>query len=98
LAVKTIMAPVHPGEILREEFLTPLGMSGYKLAKLLHVTETRVYDIVNERRSITAEMGLRLARLFGTSEQFWINLQAHYDSEVAKDKIGAELAEICPVG
>lgn len=94
---KTIMAPVHPGEILREEFLEPLNISSYKLAQMLHVTEPRVYGIVNEKRSITAEMGLRLARLFGTSEQFWINLQARYDSEVARDNLGAELAEICPV-
>ena len=97
MAEKAVMAPVHPGEILREEFLKPLGMTNYKLAKLLHVPETRISEIVNERRGITADTGLRLSRLFGTSEQFWINVQGRYDSEVAKDKIGAELAEICPV-
>lgn len=97
MAEKTIMAPVHPGEILREEFLRPLSMSNYKLARLLHVPETRISEIVNERRGITADTGLRLARLFRTSEQFWINLQGRYDSEIAKEKLGAELAEICPV-
>lgn len=77
--------PTHPGEILREDFLEPMGISVYALANALHVPRSRVNDIVRSRRAITADTALRLARCFGTTPEFWINLQAHYDLEVAKD-------------
>jgi addiction module HigA family antidote len=70
---------VHPGEILREEFLKPLGMSAYELAKRLHVPTPRVNDIVLERRGISADTAVRLSRFFGTTEQFWLNLQGAYE-------------------
>src|SRR5260370_26548428 len=77
-----LMAPVHPGEILREDFMKPLGLSVNKLALELHVTATRIGEIVHERRRITAETALRLARYFKTNAEFWLNLQDMYDSEV----------------
>jgi addiction module HigA family antidote len=78
------MRPIHPGEILREEYLVPLGMSVNSLAKALKVTPPRINDIVRERRGITADTALRLARYFGTDARFWINLQAAYDLRVAE--------------
>ncbi len=77
--------PSHPGEILREDFLEPMGISVYALANAIKVPRSRVNDIVRGRRAITADTALRLARYFATSPEFWINLQAHYDLEVAKD-------------
>jgi addiction module HigA family antidote len=79
------LPPIHPGETLIEDFLKPLGLSANRLALELHVPVTRVNEIVHGRRSITADTALRLARYFGTSPQFWINLQASYDLEVAID-------------
>ncbi len=79
------LPPIHPGETLREDFLKPLGLSANRLAIELHVPVTRINDIAHGRRSITADTALRLARYFGTSPQFWINLQANYDLEVASD-------------
>jgi addiction module antidote protein, HigA family len=79
---------MHPGETLREDFLRPLGLSVNRLAIELHVPVTRINDIANCRRSITADTALRLARYFGTSPQFWLNLQVNYDLEVAMDAIG----------
>jgi addiction module HigA family antidote len=76
-----LMAPVHPGEILREDFMKPLGLSANKLALELHVSATRIAEIVNERRRITAETALRLARYFKTNAEFWLNLQNFYDLE-----------------
>ncbi len=81
------MAPVHPGEILFEEFLKPLGISQYKLAKDISVPPRRINEIVHGKRSITADTALRLARYFGLSERFWLNLQSRYDLEVEKDKL-----------
>src|SRR5437763_10893792 len=81
-------APVHPGEILLEEFLSPLGLSQYRLAKDTSVPPRRINEIVRGTRSISADTALRLARYFGTSERFWLNLQAHYDLEVEKDRLG----------
>lgn len=92
----TIMEPVHPGEILREEFLTPMGMTDYQLAKALHVPQTRISEITKRRRSISADTGLRLSRYFGMSEGFWIGLQADYDHERAKDQLAEELQRIIP--
>jgi addiction module HigA family antidote len=85
------MAPVHPGEILQEEFLSPLGISQYRLAKETSVPPRRINLIVRGGRAVTADTALRLARYFGTSEQFWLNLQARYDLEVEKDRLGGRL-------
>ena len=78
------MRPVHPGEILREEYLTPLGMSVNSLAKALNVTPARINEIVRERRGVTADTALRLARYFGTDARSWVNLQAAYDLRVTE--------------
>jgi len=86
------LKPVHPGEILREEFLKPLHLSMNKLALDLRVPVTRVADIVNERRGITADTALRLARYFRNAPAFWMNLQTRYDLEVAQDEIAAKVA------
>ena len=83
--------PIHPGEILLEEFLEPMGITQYRLAKDISVTPRRVNEIVHGRRSITADTALRLARYFGTSERFWMNLQARYDLEVEKERLGSRL-------
>ncbi len=80
------LRPVHPGEILKEEFLSPLGLSMNKLALGLRVPATRIAEIVHERRGITSESALRLARYFKTTPEFWITLQARYDLDVATDK------------
>jgi addiction module HigA family antidote len=81
-----VLAPIHPGEILMEEFLKPLGISQYKLAKDIHVPARRINEIVHGKRSITADTALRLSRYFNLSERFWLNLQARYDLEMEKDK------------
>jgi addiction module HigA family antidote len=91
------MAPIHPGEILAEEFLTPLGITQHKLAVAIGVPPRRINEIVHGTRRITADTGLRLARYFGTSERFWINLQARHDLEVERDRLGATLDQIKPV-
>ena len=85
------IAPVHPGEILLEEFLKPLGISQYKLAKDISVPPRRINEIVQGKRSITADTALRLSRYFGLSERFWLNLQSRYDLEVEKDKLDVRL-------
>lgn len=83
--------PVHPGEILTEEFMKPLELSQNKLAQELRVPVTRVGEIVNGRRSVTADTALRLARYFKNTAAFWMNLQVHYDLEVAEDEGGARI-------
>jgi addiction module HigA family antidote len=88
--MKTI-EPIHPGEILDEEFLDPMGISQYRLAKDISVPARRINEIVHGKRSITADTALRLGRYFGTSAQFWMNLQDHFDLEVQMDKIGSRL-------
>ena len=85
------IAAVHPGEILIEEFLKPLGISQYKLAKDISVPPRRINEIVQGKRSITADTALRLARYFSLSERFWLNLQSRYDLEVEKDKLDMRL-------
>jgi antitoxin HigA-1 len=85
------LPPVHPGEVLLEEFLSPLGVSQYRLAKETSVPARRINEIVRGLRSISADTALRLARYFGTSERFWLNLQARYDLEVEKDRLGNRL-------
>jgi addiction module HigA family antidote len=84
---------IHPGEILLEEFLKPMAISQYRIAKDINVPARRINEIVHGKRSITANTALRLAQYFGTSPQFWLNLQAHYDLEIEKDKIGKRLPE-----
>ena len=86
------LKPVHPGEILREEFMGPLGLSMNKLAMALSAPVARIADIVNERRGITADTALRFARYFNNSPTFWMNLQTRYDQEVAQDEIAAKVA------
>jgi addiction module HigA family antidote len=86
------MPPIHPGETLREDFLKPLGLTANRLATELFVPVTRINDIVRRRRAITAGSALRLARYFGTTPQFWINLQSNYDLELAQDAQGAEIS------
>lgn len=83
--------PIHPGEILEEEFLGPLGISQYRLAKDISVPARRINEIVHGLRGISADTALRLARYFGTSEEFWMNLQAHYDLEVERDRLRGRL-------
>jgi addiction module HigA family antidote len=83
--------PIHPGEILREEFLAPLAISQYRLAKDVSVPPRRINEIVRGMRAITADTALRLARYFGTTDRFWLNLQARYDLEVERDRLGGRL-------
>lgn len=90
MATKKLPA-VHPGKILLLEFLEPLGVSQYRLAKDIHVPPRRINEIVKGTRAITANTALRLARYFATSERFWLNLQAHYDLEVERDRLGSSL-------
>lgn len=85
------LAPIHPGEILNEEFLKPFHISQYRLANDISVPPRRINEIVHGRRSVSADTALRLARYFGTSDQFWINLQTRYDLEVEKDKLADRL-------
>ncbi len=87
------MPPIHPGEILLEEFLEPMGISQYKLAKDISVPPRRINEIVQGKRSISANTALRLSRYFGLSERFWLNLQSRYDLEVEKDKLDVRLAK-----
>ena len=88
---KEKMAPIHPGEILQEDFLKPLGISQYRLAKDISVPPRRINEIVLEKRAVSANTALRLSKYFGTSERFWLNIQAKYDLEVEKDKLGERL-------
>lgn len=91
------MRPIHPGEILREEFMEPLGLSANALAVALRVPAPRVNDIVRERRGITPDTALRLARYFGTTPQFWMNLQTSYDLKLALRDIGSRIErEVLP--
>jgi addiction module HigA family antidote len=81
------LPPIHPGEILREEFLEPMGISQYRLAKDISVPPRRINEIVHRKRSITADTALRLGRFFNMSPQFWLNLQTRYDLEVTEDQL-----------
>jgi addiction module HigA family antidote len=83
--------PIHPGEILLTEFLEPLGISQYRLAKSISVPARRINEIVHGTRAITADTALRLSRYFGTSERFWLNLQTRYDLEISKEALGPRL-------
>jgi addiction module HigA family antidote len=86
--------PITPGEVLEEEFMVPMGLSQYRVAKEIHVSPRRINEIVKGKRSITADTALRLARYFGTTAQFWLNMQTSYDLECAAEKV--ELANIEP--
>jgi len=91
------LPPIHPGEVLREEFLVPLGMSANQLAIALRVPATRVNDIVNEKRGITTDTALRLSRYFGTTARFWLNMQTSWELEVAEDQLAEAVArEVLP--
>ena len=92
-----IYPPMHPGRILELEFLKPLQITPYKLAKDISVDAPRVYDIVRSQRSISADTALRFARYFGTSAEFWLNLQSHYDLEVEQDRAGESISKIQPL-
>lgn len=83
--------PIHPGEILLEEFLKPLDLSQYRLAKEISVPPRRINEIVHGKRAVSADTALRLSRFFGTTDRFWLNLQAGYDLEVQKDRLGKRL-------
>jgi len=89
--MKNGMRPIHPGEILREEYMVPLGLSANALARALHVPPGRVNDILLERRGVTPDTALRLARYFGGDAKSWLNLQTEYDLKVATQKAGATI-------
>jgi len=92
--MKRNMPPVHPGEILLEDFLKPMGISQYRLAKSIGVSQRRIGEIILGKRSITADTALRFARFFGTDAQSWMNLQTHYDLEIEADKLADKLDRV----
>jgi addiction module HigA family antidote len=94
---KKLLPPIHPGEILLEEFLKPLGISQYRLAKEIGVPAQRIGDIVAGKRAITADTDLRLCRFFGLSDGYWLRGQVRFDTETTKDTLAAELAKIKPL-
>lgn len=94
---KNGMRPIHPGEVLREEFLAPMKVSANRLAQAIGVPTNRITEIVGERRNVTADTALRLARAFGTSAEFWMNLQKAYELRTAEREIGEHLGEIRPL-
>lgn len=91
------IAPIHPGEVLLEEFLEPLGVTQHRLAVSLGVPPRRINEIVHGKRRITADTALRLARYFGTTDRFWLNLQTRFDLEIGKDQLGDQLDAIRPL-
>lgn len=91
-----LLAPIHPGEILREEFMRPLELSSHALARAIGVTPARVNDIANQKRGITADTALRLGRYFGTTADVWINLQKRFELETARRDLGSKLDQIQP--
>jgi addiction module HigA family antidote len=91
------MPPIHPGEILAEEYLEPLGVTQHRLAVAIGVPPRRINEIVHGKRRMTANTALRLARYFGTSERFWMNLQARYDLEAERDSLAPVLDQITPL-
>jgi addiction module HigA family antidote len=95
--MKKTMAPIHPGEVLLEEFLEPLGVTQHRLAVSIDVPPRRINEIVHGKRGISANTALRLARFFGTSDRFWLNLQSRFDLEVERDQLGSVLDAITPL-
>lgn len=91
------MEPIHPGEILNEEYLGPLGVTQHHVAVAIGVPPRRINEIVHGKRSITADTALRLARYFGTSERFWLNLQSRYEIELERDRLAQVLDQIEPL-
>jgi len=91
------IAPIHPGEVLLEEFLAPMDVSQHRLAVAVGVPPRRINEIVHGKRRITADTALRLARYFGTTDHFWLNLQTRFDLEVEKDHLGSSIAAIRPL-
>jgi antitoxin HigA-1 len=87
-------APTHPGEILLTDFLEPMGISQYRIAKAIDVPPRRINEIVHGKRGISADTGLRLSRALGLTDMFWINMQANYDAEIAREHLAAQLATI----
>src|SRR5687768_9190157 len=85
------LAPIHPGEVLLADFLEPMAISQYRLAQDISVPPRRINEIVHGKRSVSADTALRLGRYFGTSEQYWLNLQSHYDLEIERDRLGDRL-------
>jgi addiction module HigA family antidote len=96
MTVAKKLPPVHPGEVLREDFLRPMNLSPYAVARAVGVPRTRIERLANERTALTADTALRLARYFGTTPAFWMGIQAQYDLERAEDELGAALREIEP--
>ena len=92
-----IYPPMHPGRVLELEFLEPLEITPYRLAKDIEVDPPRVYSLVRGKRAISADTALRLGRYFGTSAEFWLNLQSHYDLEVVEDRVGESILKIQPL-
>ncbi len=90
------MAPLHPGEVLLEEFMKPLGISQNRLGRALKVPPRRINEIVHGKRSITADTALRLSRFFGTSPEFWLGLQTDYDLDVARDRLADKINQDVP--
>jgi addiction module HigA family antidote len=97
VTMATTMPPIHPGEVLMEEYLEPLGITQHRLAIAIGVPPRRINEIVHGKRRITADTALRMARYFGTSERFWMNLQGRYDLEVERDRLVDTLDEITPL-
>lgn len=91
------MSPIHPGEVLQQEYLEPLGVTQHRLAVAIGVPPRRINEIVHGKRRISADTALRLARYFATSERFWLNLQGRYDLEVERDRLATALQEIQPL-
>jgi len=94
--VKSRIPNIHPGEILSEDFLKPMGISAYRLSKGANIDQTRISEIIRGKRSVTADTALRLARFFGNSPEFWLNLQGHYDLEQKKREMEKDLKKIRP--
>ncbi len=92
-----IMSPIHPGEVLLQEYLEPLGVTQHRLALAVGVPPRRINEIVHGKRRISADTALRLARYFGTTERFWLNLQSRYDLEVERDRLAPALEQIQPL-
>jgi len=96
VTLKNKMRPIHPGEILREEFIVPLGLNAHALALALKVPAPRINDIVREKRAITPDTALRLSRYLGTTPQFWLNLQTSYDLKITEQAVGAVIEKEVP--
>jgi addiction module HigA family antidote len=91
------ITPIHPGEILQEDFLTPMNISAYRLAKETYMDQTRVSEILKGKRSVTIDTALRLSKFFGTTSEFWVNIQTQYDKETKEEEIAEELRKIHPI-